>query len=426
MNIKSMYSSDSFTTKYSSKNSSEGKKGGHNMSTQMNGSQSNCLMPAVYGGKSAQSPQYGNNIPNKGKSVRENLRALANDKDSTNNARQFGSNSILNNIRDYGNSIKAQRLNSQRTSNNLKKLKYHFKSIASKIIRSKTSASARQVVGQAKREILRLKREKQSGEYNSEEIDAAITHAKAMERIARKKVKHLEEEEMAKATGGPCADRAIDEEEIKDREKEILDKLSNSDSDNKDETETSDYSTGFANNNNSVLYGAFGDYTLSEYSFDDLDIGDMGMLGGYMQTNDMYDNMEELLSDMEEMTTEMMDEFARNMQELLEEMGIDELTDGSIARRGDMDPADLKAMKIKHRNKEMKEMVKADAEYLKAVFDQLEKERNSGNSGINSNVGGGNITPSSGGFAPSVISTNVTVASDVNAASHSSTIDVTL
>ena len=30
-------------------------------------------------------------------------------------------------------------------------------------------------------------------------------------------------------------------------------------------------------------------------------------------------------------------------------------------------------MKIKHRNKEMKDIVKADAEYLKAVFDRLEK-----------------------------------------------------
>ncbi len=30
-------------------------------------------------------------------------------------------------------------------------------------------------------------------------------------------------------------------------------------------------------------------------------------------------------------------------------------------------------MKIKHRNKEMKDIVKADAEYLKAVFNHLEK-----------------------------------------------------
>ena len=35
-------------------------------------------------------------------------------------------------------------------------------------------------------------------------------------------------------------------------------------------------------------------------------------------------------------------------------------------------------MKIKHRNKEMKDIVKADAEYLKAVFDRLEKMKSRG------------------------------------------------
>ncbi len=35
-------------------------------------------------------------------------------------------------------------------------------------------------------------------------------------------------------------------------------------------------------------------------------------------------------------------------------------------------------MKIRHRNKEMKDIVKADAEYLKAVFDRLEKMKSSG------------------------------------------------
>ena len=39
-----------------------------------------------------------------------------------------------------------------------------------------------------------------------------------------------------------------------------------------------------------------------------------------------------------------------------------------------MDPADLKEMKIKHRNREMKEIVKADNEYLKAYFKYLEKQ----------------------------------------------------
>ena len=46
---------------------------------------------------------------------------------------------------------------------------------------------------------MRLKRQKQNSDSDSEEIDAAIAHAQAMERVAKKKAKHLEEEEMVKA-----------------------------------------------------------------------------------------------------------------------------------------------------------------------------------------------------------------------------------
>lgn len=57
------------------------------------------------------------------------------------------------------------------------------------------------VVGQAEREVLRLKREKMKENVDETEIDAAINHAKAMERVARRKVKHLLQEELAKASG---------------------------------------------------------------------------------------------------------------------------------------------------------------------------------------------------------------------------------
>ena len=130
--------------------------------------------------------------------------------------------SYMSNMQKYSELLRTQRTKAKDVSGKLKKLKYHYKDISSKIMRSKTSAMARQVVSQAKREVLRLKREKQSGKYDSEEIDAAIVHAKAMERIARKKMKHLEEEEMAKACGGLCADSQIsdeltEEEQEKDR-----------------------------------------------------------------------------------------------------------------------------------------------------------------------------------------------------------------
>ena len=118
----------------------------------------------------------------------------------------------------YSELLRTQRTKAKDVSGKLKKLKYHYKDISSKIMRSKTSAMARQVVSQAKREVLRLKREKQSGKYDSEEIDAAIVHAKAMERIARKKVKHLEEEELAKACGGLCADNQISDERTEEEQ----------------------------------------------------------------------------------------------------------------------------------------------------------------------------------------------------------------
>ena len=42
------------------------------------------------------------------------------------------------------------------------------------------------------------------------------------------------------------------------------------------------------------------------------------------------------------------------------------------------DPEDIEKMETKHRNKEMKEITKADGEYLKAMFDHYEKIRSDG------------------------------------------------
>ena len=68
-----------------------------------------------------------------------------------------------------------------------------------------------------------------------------------------------------------------------------------------------------------------------------------------------------------------MQELSDSMRDMMDEMGMDELSDTMLSVKKDIDPADIKMMKIKHRNKEMKDIVKADAEYLKAVFNHLEK-----------------------------------------------------
>lgn len=220
-------------------------------------------------------------------------------------------NLLINSTLDYGRTIREQRKQTKDSLIQLKSVKYQFKNISSQILRAKTSTSARQVVGQAEREVLRLKRERMKEGVDETEIDAAITHAKAMERVARRKVKHLLQEEMAEASGKK--ETMVTEEEI-----------GNTDDvkDNKDNE------------------------------------------GNIDKITDDAEPVEDLLEDM-----------SREMQELMEDTGLEELNDALEAETGDMEPEDIKMLKIKHRNKEMKDIVKADSEYLKAVFDHLEEQK---------------------------------------------------
>ena len=251
--------------------------------------------------------------------------------------------SYMSNMQKYSELLRTQRTKSKDVSGKLKKLKYHYKDISSKIMRSKTLAMARQVVSQAKREVLRLKREKQSGKYDSEEIDAAIVHAKAMERIARKKVKHLEEEEMAKACGGLCADSQISDErteEEQEKDRTSIDELEREELQHED-----------------IQQEEFRqEELLTEQTIEPITISEMNA------------------SVLEDLSQELFHEMSEELQNLMSELGIDELNDSLLAAKRDMDPADLKEMKIKHRNREMKEIVKADNEYLKAYFKYLEKQ----------------------------------------------------
>lgn len=265
-----------------------------------------------------------------------------------------GSNSMFSSTQSYGESLRAQRQQAKNTSLSLKKLKYQFKNLSTKILRSKTSLAAKQVAGQARREVLRLKSKKQSGDYDSEEIQAAIDHAKAMERVARKKARHLEEEEMAKCTGGSCAGSRIDEEE----------KLPGED------TKTAGENQKELDNAEESMDPVQNEYVLTD--------PDLAMLQMYANCGTALDSLNEVLSSLNEFSDEILDQFSESMKDLFREMGMDELSDSMMPVQRDMDPADLKMMKIRHRNKEMKDIVKADAEYLKAVFDRLEKMKSSG------------------------------------------------
>ena len=104
--------------------------------------------------------------------------------------------SVVDQAMTYADQLKTSRTKAKETALEKKKLQYNFKKISSQIVRSKNSVSARKAVQSAKREIMRLKRLKANGEYDEEEVQLAIDHAKAMEKVAKKKVAHLEQEEM--------------------------------------------------------------------------------------------------------------------------------------------------------------------------------------------------------------------------------------
>ena len=205
----------------------------------------------------------------------------------------------------------------------------------------------------------RLKKLRSKGEYDSEELEAAISHAQAMERVAKKKARHLEEEEMAKAAGGACLG------EIGDREES--DEISDED--------------------------------LTEEELEELSDEELAQLAEEIEPEDI--DFEDIVSpeQIDAMMEDMLSEMSEELSNLMEEMGLDELFDGmGMSVEKDMDPEDFKMMVIKHRNKEMKDMAEADGEYLKAIFDMLAKQKATGGAAIRFDSPNVSINVSSGGM----------------------------
>lgn len=343
----------------------------------------------TFGSRTNQSSANGifgqqNNTTASKNSVSDIKRMLARDSRSTQTqaANSLGQKSIVTSTLSYSEALRNQRQQTKNTTLALKKLKYQFKNISSKILRSKTSQAAKQAAGQARREIMRLKRQKQNSDSDSdsEEIDAAIAHAQAMERVAKKKAKHLEEEEMMKAAGGICQGDRISEEETKD--------VPDAEAENARNAEEMS-----AEDSANEVSGDFSAYEYAGDSYDISDYVDLGMDAFYAQTGDF-------MSEMSDFTSEMMQEMSDSLRDLMEEMGLDGLSDNAVSVNREMDPADLKMMKIKHRNKEMKDIVKADAEYLKAVFERLEKMKDNP------------VIPSGGGVSLSAGSSGTSFSAD--------------
>ncbi|MBD5394570.1 MAG: hypothetical protein HDR71_09930 [Lachnospiraceae bacterium] len=198
-----------------------------------------------------------------------------------------------------------------------KRLQYNFKEVSSQIMKAKTSDGARRAVTKARSKVVLLQRKLKTGEYDDQDLERALIHARKMERIAKKKVKHLREEEKAEKDG-ICQEKLEEEEETFD-----LEEMS-------EEQEPG----------------------LSEQE------------------------LKELMRELEQL-------MAESMEELQEASQLDELTEEFVGVvEENMDPEDLELLKKKHRSEELREINDADMKYLKALFDKLEKEKESASNGI--------------------------------------------
>ena len=92
-----------------------------------------------------------------------------------------------------------------------KRLPYNFKALSGEILRAKKSGTARPLIMKMKSKLSWLYKQLKNGEYGESEIMAAIIHAATMEKIAKRKVRHLEEEEAAE--NGNCKGKLPGEDE---------------------------------------------------------------------------------------------------------------------------------------------------------------------------------------------------------------------
>lgn len=196
-----------------------------------------------------------------------------------------------------------------------KKLTYSFKKISNRIMSSKTSSHASKAVREARSELVKLLMKQKSGDYDEKAVSDAITHARSIERVAKKHRKHIEEEERAQRTHS-----GITEEEEETSEDEEV-----------EETEEEQQ----------------------------------------QQAREQQEQAERTARELEQLTQEI-EQMLRESEEQMNELA-DELM--SSASYEHMDDDDIENMKKRHRAEELRDIMEADMKYLKALFDRLAKEK---------------------------------------------------
>ncbi len=217
-----------------------------------------------------------------------------------------------------------------------KKLTYSFKKVSNRIMASKTSSHASKAVREARNELVQLLMKQKSGDYDDKAVSNAIAHARSIERVAKKHRKHIEEEERAQRTHSGITE---EEEEILENEEA-------------EETEEAEQ----------------------------------------QQAREQQEQAERTARELEQLAQEI-EQMMRESEEQMNELA-DELM--SSASYEHMDDDDIEAMKKRHRAEELRDILEADMKYLKALFDQLSKEKQANANGASSYTASDSSNPVSG------------------------------
>ncbi len=95
-----------------------------------------------------------------------------------------------------------------------KRLQYNFKEISSLLMSARSSLGASTVAAKARQKVMLLQRNRRTSDYDDKELENAIAHAQRIERIARKRVKHLKEEEALKRSEDSFLDKVEEVNEL--------------------------------------------------------------------------------------------------------------------------------------------------------------------------------------------------------------------
>ena len=225
---------------------------------------------------------------------------------------------------------------------------YNYKEVAGRIQQAKTAVSAGQAVITAKRKVMEVKRKIANGDGDSDELQLALTHARRMELVAKKKKRHLELEELIENT------RKQDEKQEKQEELSgksgglvytMTDEL---------ESKVTEQEDAIFEEREAMAE------QLSDYA------------GEYEEKQTQGDSAstdsEELIAQLNQMISEYGEETMDDLEETMEQLELMEVVDPHMSGE------EYKELKTKHRNSERKDMVKADMEYLKGMIRLLQEK----------------------------------------------------